>query len=106
VPLCDFNNRALTCPACGYRARRLPTYRECRPVVRPEWRPIPIGDVVERGLTRIGLSKERVQRWTRRAGVEDCGCQSRQRWLNEVGNDVQRKARAALLKARRFYVGS
>lgn len=106
MTLCDFNNPSLACPTCGYRAKRLPTYRECRPVPETPWRPIPIGDVVERWLTRVGVSKERVQSWTRRVGIQDCGCTSRQKWLNEWGNDVQRKARAALLKARRFYVGS
>jgi hypothetical protein len=61
---------------------------------------------VERGLTAIGITKERVERWTRTAGKPGgCGCAGRQRWLNEVGDRVQIQAREALLAARRFYVG-
>jgi hypothetical protein len=33
--LCDFSSN-LTCPVCGFVARRLPTYRVCAPVVRQE----------------------------------------------------------------------
>lgn len=66
-----------------------------------------VGDVVERWLTRIGITKERVERLTRTAGKPGgCGCPARKKWLNEAGADLQRKARAALLAARRFYVGS
>lgn len=41
--LCDFNNPAQTCPTCGYVAKKLPTYRECRPVPEKVWQPIQIG---------------------------------------------------------------
>ena len=106
MPLCDFDNPALVCPACGYRARRLPTHRECRPVPERVWRPIPIGDLVEKWLTAIGITKERVERWTRTQGKPGgCGCAARQKWLNDVGNRVQIKARNALIAARKFYVG-
>ena len=81
---CDFNNPAKTCPTCGYVARRLPTYRECRPVPEKVWRPVPIGDLVERGLTAIGITKERVSAL---AGG-DCGCSKRQEQLNELGRRV------------------
>jgi hypothetical protein len=107
VPLCNFDNPALICPTCGYRARRLPTYRECRPLPEKVWQPIPIGDLVERWLKRIGVTKERVERWTRTAGKPGgCGCAARQKWLNERGNAMQRKIRSALLKVHRFYFGS
>jgi hypothetical protein len=76
------------------------------PRKREEWKPIPIGDLVERGLTAIGITKERVEQWTRTEGKPGgCGCADRQRWLNEVGNRVQIQAREALLAAKRFYVG-
>jgi hypothetical protein len=107
VTYCDFNNPAKTCPTCGYVARRLPTFRQCRPVPEPVWRPIPLGDVVERLLTRLGVTKERVERWTRTAGKPGgCGCKARQKWLNEWGNKWQRRGRAKLQKFRRFCVGS
>jgi hypothetical protein len=106
VNLCDFNNPSKTCPTCGYVAKRLPTYRECRPVPEKVWRPIAVGDLVEKGLTAIGITKERVEAITRTAGKPGgCGCGARQKWLNEVGNDVQIAARNALLAAKKFYVG-
>jgi hypothetical protein len=105
--LCDFNNPQQTCPACGYYAKRLPTYRECRPVPEKVWRPIPIGDVVERWLTRVGITKELVEKLTRTEGKPGgCGCEGRKKWLNEAGNKVQVAARQKLLKVHAFYFGS
>jgi hypothetical protein len=104
--LCDFDNYWLKCPTCGYQAKRKKTLRECRPVPEKVWRPIPIGDLVEEGLAAIGITKERVEKWTRTEGKPGgCGCEGRKRWLNEVGNRVQIKARNALIAANRFYVG-
>lgn len=106
VTFCDFNNPALTCAVCGYKARRLPTYRECRPVRKKAWRPVAVGDLVERWLTRIGVTKDRVERWTRTAGKPGgCGCAARQKWLNEAGNKAQWWCRRKLLAARAFYLG-
>ncbi len=103
---CDFNNPAMTCPVCGYRAKRPNTYRECRPVLEQVWRPVPIGDLVEKGLTALGITKERVERLTRTEGKPGgCGCEGRKQWLNEAGNRVQIKARNALIAAKKFYVG-
>lgn len=103
---CDFNNPAKTCPACGYVAKRLPTYRECRPVPEKVWQPIAVGDLVERSLTALGVTKERVEKWTRTEGKPGgCGCAARQKWLNDVGNAVQVQARNALIAAKKFYVG-
>lgn len=71
------------------------------------WQPIPIGDVVERWLTRVGITKERVERWTRTEGKSGgCGCEGRKKWLNEWGNRVQIAARQKLLKVHAFYFGS
>jgi hypothetical protein len=76
------------------------------PRKREEWKPLPIGDLVERGLTAIGVTKERVERLTRTEGKPGgCGCAGRKRWLNEVGNKVQTDARNALIAAKKFYVG-
>jgi hypothetical protein len=106
VSYCDFKNPAQTCPTCGYVAKRLPTFRKCTAVREDEWRPIPIGDLVERGLTAIGITKERVEALTRTEGKPGgCGCAGRQKWLNEVGNKVQTDARNALIAAKKFYVG-
>jgi hypothetical protein len=70
------------------------------------WRPIPIGDLVEKWLTALGITKERVEKLTRTEGKPGgCGCEGRKRWLNEVGNKVQTDARNALIAAKKFYVG-
>lgn len=106
MPRCDFSNARMTCPVCGYKARRLPTFRECRPVQRQAWQPIAIGDVVERWLTSIGITMDRVERWTRTAGKPGgCGCEARKRWLNEQGFRVQRAIRSWYLAVQRFYLG-
>ena len=103
---CDFNNPTLTCPTCGYVAKRLPTYRECRPVPEKVWRPIAIGDLVERGLTAIGITKERVEKITRTEGKPGgCGCGARQKWLNDVGFKAQYAIRDSYKAVERFYLG-
>lgn len=99
MSLCDFDNPKMTCPRCGYVAKRLPTYRECRPVPQPEWQPIMVGDLVEKALTAVGITQERVERLTRTAGKPGgCGCQGRKRWLNEKGVEVQKAIREAAKK--------
>ena len=96
---CDFNNAELQCPVCGYRAKRLPTYRECRPIKQPEWKPIMVGDLVEKALTSVGITQERVERLTRTAGKPGgCGCQARKKWLNEAGVEVQKAIRETAKK--------
>lgn len=103
MPHCDFNNPRLTCPTCGYRARRLPTHRECRPVPPRVWQPVAIGDWVEGRLRSVGVTKERVERLTRTAGKPGgCGCEGRKRWLNETGFKVQRAVRQAAQAAAAF----
>ena len=106
MTVCDFNNRSLTCQECGYKAKRLPTYRECRPVPEAVWRPVMVGDLVERGLTAIGITKDSVERITRTEGKPGgCGCEGRKRWLNETGARVQVAARDALQRVKRATVG-
>jgi hypothetical protein len=57
-------------------------------------------------LTRGGVTKDRVELWTRTEGKPGwCGCEGRKKWLNEVGNKVQIAARKRLLAARAFYLG-
>jgi hypothetical protein len=91
---CDYDPVDLRCRVCGHQARRLPTFRECRPPPVEVWRPFMVGDFVERCLTRIGVTKERVERWTRTDGKSGgCGCEARQRWLNDAGVRVQVAAR-------------
>jgi hypothetical protein len=106
MSLCDFNNPHQTCPVCGYRAKRLPTYRECRPLPVKKWKPVMIGDLVEQALTSVGITKERVERLTRTEGKPGgCGCGARQKWLNEAGAKVQYAVRDAGQAAAKFYFG-
>lgn len=64
-----------------------------------------VGDLVEKWLTRAGVTKERVERWTRTAGRPGgCGCEGRRRWLNERGAQVQVAARKALLRVWAVYM--
>lgn len=104
---CDFDPLTLACRRCGYVALRLPTFRNCAPPPpHPPWRPVDVGALVEKGLTAIGITKERVEKITRTAGKPGgCGCGSRKRWLTEAGNRVQYAARDAALTAQRFYFG-
>ena len=103
---CDFSTPTMTCPTCGYVAKSLPTYRMCKPPPAPVWQPIPLGDITERLLISIGLTKERVEEWTKTAGKPGgCGCSGRAKWLNEWGNKVQYSARDAMRAAEKFYFG-
>lgn len=92
---------SVVCPACVADLDAAPS----EPGV-DFWRPVQVGDLVERGLTALGITKERVEKLTRTEGKPGgCGCEGRQKWLNEVGNKVQTDARNALIAAKRFYVG-
>lgn len=98
--MCDFDAESLVCRKCGYLARRLPTFRECRPPPQKPWRPVMVGDMVEKALSSVGITQERVS-----AAVGDCGCQQRKGWLNDAGVAVQVGVRNAAIAARDFFVG-
>jgi hypothetical protein len=100
-------SEAMPCVVAQYGDQwTIDTDHPAYPHKRNEWRPIPIGDLVEKGLTALGITKERVEKLTRTEGKPGgCGCPGRQKWLNELGNRVQTDARNALLAAKRFYVG-
>lgn len=61
---------------------------------------VAIGDLVETMLTSVGITKERVQQWTR---TKDCGCKKRQTWLNQWGFEKQEQVERLLNKAARWY---
>ena len=103
---CDFSSTDLKCPACGYVARKRNTYRECRPIKEKGWQPFQLGDAVEKALTAVGVTKDRVEALTRTAGKPGgCGCAGRKKWLNEVGAKVQTAARESLIGFRNTYLG-
>lgn len=106
MSLCAFG-RDLTCATCGYVAKRLPTYRVCRPLPDRAWQPVMVGDLLERWLTRIGITRDRVERWTRTAELPGgCGCDRRKRWINEVCSKIQVATRKRFAQVRRFCFGS
>jgi hypothetical protein len=61
---------------------------------------VAVGDLVETLLTRVGITKERVQAWTR---VKDCGCKKRAAWLNQWGYRQQERMERLLNRAARWY---
>lgn len=74
---------------------------------RAEWKPIMVGDLVEKALTSVGITKERVEKLTRTEGQPGgCGCGARKKWLNEQGVRVQKAVRDASMAAKNFYYGS
>lgn len=79
--LCDYSTDDLTCRACGHKALRLPTFRECTATRIYLPRPM-LGDALAWLLKGIGITEARVSSWL---GGADCGCASRRRWLNRAG---------------------
>jgi len=45
-----------------------------------------LGDLVEAGLTAVGITKERVQRVANAVGIKDCGCAKRKAALNRLSD--------------------
>lgn len=98
--LCEYD-ATLQCRLCGHIARRLPTFRQCtgKRISVPRFA---VGSAIERMLTAIGITKERVQEWTR---TKDCGCAARQRWLDQWGYAQQERLERLLNRAAKFYFG-
>lgn len=90
------------CPACGRTVRSsstTPPAATCRPghfTAKPpaDWQPVKVGDLAERALSAVGITKERVGRVVGR-----CRCSSRQAALNEAGDRLQWTARRLFLQA-------
>ena len=95
---CTFDPVTLRCESCGYQATSLPTFRECRPPPVEPWRPVMVGDLVEKALSSVGLTKARVEK----ALGKPCRCGQRQEGLNKLGIDLQVRGRKALQALQRF----
>lgn len=71
----------------------------CRACLRrgdkPRSHMIALGDLAEKALTTLGITKERVERITR----QPCGCPARKRWLNQWGYARQRELAKVVNKA-------
>jgi hypothetical protein len=71
-----------------------------KPVARTRRRKrVALGDAVERMLSSIGITKELVQRITRKP----CKCPARQKWLNQWGYEKQAQVERIVKKAARWY---
>lgn len=57
-----------------------------------------LGDFIESALDRIGINKERVERWL----GHPCGCQERQDKLNAISSWARRVSQGATDKALDF----
>lgn len=102
LPPCEFRvdngpGRLNVCTAGVYGGQV--TDGMCRACLRrgdkPRTAMIAVGDVVERTLSSVGITKELVERITRRP----CGCPARQKWLNQWGYARQRELARAVTKA-------
>lgn len=76
---CTHDPQTLTCTECGHVARRLPTFRRCKPPPKPA--PRGLGDMVADGLASVGITKALVSRVL----GKPCGCYKRQAALNKLG---------------------
>jgi len=59
-----------------------------------------LGQLVERTLTGVGVTKELVSQITRK---KDCGCAKRQQWLTQWGYRQQERLEVSLNKIARWY---
>jgi len=95
---CDFDNDAMTCPRCGFKAGGRDWHKNClntagtpayvadvKQAAKLAGVSLPLGDWTEAGLSAIGITKERVAEW---AGNPDCGCEKRKQWLNNLGGKL------------------
>jgi len=94
---CDFVDGR--CIHCGHIARHANHHRHCRPagIRTAEIEPQPpappthgpgLGDMVAAGLSAVGITKDRAQAVAQAVGLQDCGCEERQRRLNALGQKL------------------
>lgn len=114
--LCVFNDSNL-CERCGFKASRTPLYRSCQTIEelarerlqkmaanRISVPVLPLGSLISRGLTAIGVSEERVK-----AVIgKDCGCKARAARIDTASaaasKIIERAANAALTYALPFEI--
>ena len=110
--MCEFDSESLRCSRCGFKAKRLPTYRVCRTVPelaehlvvsqsknRIRVPPIRIGTGVKKALTSVGITEKRVSKLL---GGKPCGCGQRANALDRIGASASRvfeRAANAVLNA-------
>jgi len=106
--LCKFNEHN-QCVRCGFKASKVPIYRSCQTIEelarerlqkmatnRIRVPVVPVGSLVSRGLTAIGVSEDRVKKLIGR----ECGCKARAARIDTASalasKIVQRAVNAAL----------
>jgi hypothetical protein len=88
------------CTVCGRTVQSTsttPPAATCRPghfASQPpaDWQPVKIGDLAERALSAVGITKQLVAKT-----VGKCNCSERQKVLNDAGDRVQWAARRVFL---------
>jgi hypothetical protein len=84
---CKFtgHNRGDKCEACGYvllRTYKSMPHRMCHSGNG-------LGDILERELTRMGITQSRYKEIKERFGLPPtCNCEKRKQWLNKVGRYI------------------
>lgn len=100
--LCDYSTDDLTCRACGHKALRFPTYRECTATQIALPRPM-LGDALASLLTNVGITESRVSAWL---GGAECGCASRRKWMNRAGALTVDRIERVMNRLSRFAFGA
>ncbi len=91
--LCQFAEDTRRCRRCGFIAKSLPHYRQCQTIEeiarssleawahsRIKIPPARLGSWIAAGLTKVGVTEERVKKI-----VGDCGCAKRKNSLDAAG---------------------
>lgn len=114
--LCKFND-SNQCGRCGFKASKVPLYRSCQTIEemarerlqkmaanRIRVPVVPVGSLISRGLTAIGVSEERVKKLIGR----ECGCKARAARIDTASTVasrvVERAANAALSRMLPFEI--
>ena len=53
-----------------------------------------VGDWIEAAARAVGITSERIERWTRRP----CGCRGRRDWINERSAELSARLERAILR--------
>ena len=86
---CTFaNGVCVACSAPHVLDRQVCGVWRAIPSTAPPARRPGLGDMVAAGLSAVGITKDRAQAVAQAVGLQDCGCEERQRRLNELGKKL------------------
>lgn len=105
--LCQFDDKTLRCPRCGFLAKSMPHYRQCQTIdemarsqlevwshSRIRVPPVRLGSMIAAGLNLVGVTEERVKKI-----VGDCGCSKRKNTLDAAGERFSQAVSSVANKA-------